>query len=71
MMEILAIKIPNYYNCKLIMLSKLLDKETKEDINQTLGSVLFPLKCYILILLLILVIMCYFLYEIYLKSKVI
>lgn len=71
MMEILAIKLSKYYNYKLIMLSKLLDKETKEDINQTLGSVLFPLKCYILILLLILIIMCYFLYEIYLKSKVI
>ena len=47
------------------MLSKLLDSDTQEKINQSLGTILFPFKCYLIFLLLLLIIISYTTYQIH------
>ena len=49
------------------MLSKILDEDSQIKINKTLGSVLFPLKCYCILILLTLLLISYYLYKLNLK----
>ena len=49
------------------MLSNLLDNETQDKITETLGSVIFPLKCYLLLLLLILIMIFYYVFQLHNK----
>jgi hypothetical protein len=49
------------------MFSNLLDSDTQDKINETLGSTLFPFKCYLIILLFLLIFISYILYQLQFK----
>lgn len=49
------------------MFSNLLDSDTQDKINKTIGSTLFPFKCYLIILLLLLIFISYTLYQLQIK----
>ena len=49
------------------MISSILDDESQKKINSILGEIIFPIKCYCIILIAILLLIAYYLYKIEIK----